>query len=157
MPPSRIFLRRKTAVSELYASMLMIGVTLATGGLVASAAIGQFGLADSSAPVGAGVLQSSADAKIALIYLVATPSGSCPVFGGYREGTSLTLEVYNYGAATFDPALVAVNSTVLSGPFSPIPSGTLGTLTLFLGGCAHPSGQTILVEDIQGDAVQLES
>ena len=160
MPPSHDFhhrpLRRR-GVSELYASMMMLGVTLTMGGLVASAAIGQLGLQNGSASMGAALAQESAGKDLALVYLVAAPSGSCPVYAGYHEGTTLTLAVYNYGTERFAPSALAINGTVYAGGYSAVGPGSLGTFALSLGSCAHASGETVLLVDSVGDEVQLAS
>lgn len=160
MPPSPHFLRRRMrrrAVSELYASMLMVGVTLSLGSVVTYAAMGQFSLSNGAANLGASLDQSSAGVQLGLVYVAVTPSGSCPLDGGYSEGTSMIVSVYNYGAEGFTPAEFVVNSTAYAGAFATVGPGTLAEYTLSLGSCAHQWGQTLLAIDPLGDEEQLES
>jgi hypothetical protein len=144
-------------ISELYAAVLVVGVTLAMGGAVAAAALGEFGLADGAASLGATLDQSSAEVQLGLVYAVASPSGSCPNFGGYHEGTALSVSVYDYGAASFTPAEVFVNGTAYPGNYPTVQPTGLGTIALTLAVCAHPSGQTLLLVNSVGNGVELES
>ena len=137
--------------------MLMIGVTLATGGLVASAALGQLGLANASASTGAAIQGYSSGVQLALVYVATTPSGSCPVYDGFHEGTTLTISLYDYGTSSFTPEAVALNGSVYPGPYAPLANWTIGSFAVTIGSCAHPSGQTILAIDPQGDEVQFAS
>lgn len=154
MASSRLFPSRRRGVSELYAAVLMIGVTLSLGSIVVAAATSQFGLASDSASLGATLRQEAADTQLGVIYDAVQPSGSCPMFGGYPEGSTLTLAVYDYGSLGFTPAGFVVNSTVYAGSFGEVAPGTLAIYTLSLAGCAHPSGQTVLAFDSSGDEVQ---
>ena len=160
MPPLHSLGRLKPprrGISELYASMLMVGVTLTMGGLVASAALGQFGLANSSSSVGASLDQSSADVMVGLVYLTVTSSGSCPIYEGYHEGATASLALYDYGSVGFTPAEVVVNGTAFPGTYSYLAPGTLGIFQLSLGLCARAPGQTVFLADALGDEVQLAS
>jgi flagellin-like protein len=145
---------RRRGVSELYASLLMVGVTLSLGGAVVVAASSQFGLAANSASLGASLQQSSAGVQVSLVYAAVFPSGSCPTYQGVKEGTSLTVALYNYGAADFAPAELVVNSTAYQGGYGTLALGSLGAYTITLGACAHSSGQTVLAVDSLGDEVQ---
>src|SRR5712692_8543881 len=102
-PPSS----RKPArgVSELYASMLMIGVTLSVGGMVTSAAISHFDLQSNSAALGESLQQASTDKHLGLVYAVAAPgSGGCTTtYLGATEGNSLTFAIFNFGYVPFTP------------------------------------------------------
>jgi len=158
MSPSRRFgSGQKGGISELYASVLMVGVTLTVGGLVASSAMGQFALANDSASLSAMTQEASARIQIGLVYLVAISSGSCPVYGGYREGTTVRMAIYNYGGVPFTPAEIILNGTVYTGNYAPLGPGTLGTYALTATMCLHTSGQTVIVADSAGDEVQFES
>ncbi len=144
-------------MSELYASVLMIGVTLSLGGVVAAAALNQFGLANGSASQDAGARQSAAGVDLALVYAAVSPSAACPTYSGYQEGTTLTISIYNYGAGPFTPSELAVNSSVYAGAYATLGAGALGTYAIPLGTCAHPSGQTVLVLDVAGEGTQAGS
>lgn len=148
---------RRVGVSELYASVLMIGVTLAVGGMVVASALGQFSLAEGSASLGASLVQSSAGVQLGLSYVAVLSSSSCPTHGGYHEGTYLTVAVYNYGSAGFTPAEFVVNSTIYQGNYATSEPGSLSAYSLSLAGCAHASGLTLVVADSSGDEVQFES
>ncbi len=142
-------------MSELYASMLMIGVTLSVGSFVAYAAVSQAGAASGSASLGAALAQSSAGTQLSLVYAAVTPSASCPTYAGYHEGTSLSLSLYDYGTASFSPAAIMVNSTVYPGSYATISAGDLATYTIPLATCAHSSGLTIFAVDPSGGEVQV--
>jgi len=144
-------------VSELFASMLMIGATLTTGALVVAAAMGQAGLENAAASSGAAAAQYSAGVQLALIYLVVNPSSSCPVFAGYHEGTNLTFAIYDYGSQSFSPAVMALNGSEYFSAYAVVPAGGLGVFDLHLGACAHASGQTLLVADERGSTAQFAS
>ncbi len=148
---------RRPGVSELFASVLMIGVTLSVGGLVVVSATEQFGLAESSASLGASLQQKSAGVQLGLSYIAIPSSGSCPVYGGNGEGTSLTIALYNYGSTAFTPAEFVLNSTVYQGSYQTLEPGSLSTYSFALGGCGHGSGMTVVVADSSGDVVQFES
>ena len=147
----------RVGVSELYAAVMMVGVTLAIGGLVASSALGQFVLANDSASISAMTQESSARIQIGLVYLVAASSTSCPVYGGHQEGTTVEIAIYNYGEAPFNPAEIIINGTVYAGNYAPLGPGSLGTYALTVTTCSHSAGQTVTVADSVGDEVQFES
>lgn len=148
-------LRKRSGVSELYASLLMIGVTLSFGSFVAASAIDQFNKSNYSGSLAVAAQQASAGKLISYVYAASTPSGSCPLYGGNREGTTFSLALYNYGTAAFSPTEVFVNSTLYSGGgYSSIAAGSMATYALTLPSCAHTSGQTILLVDAYGDEVQ---
>ena len=144
--------QRRRAVSELLATMMMIGVTLSVGGYVTVAAINQFNLAENAASLAALVQQQSAGKMISLVYSTVAPSGSCPAYGGSSEGT-LTLQLYNYGTAAFTPTEAFDNGTLYSGTGSLAP-GSMAAFTFTSPSCVHPSGQTILLVDSYGSEIQ---
>jgi flagellin-like protein len=148
-----MWLKCRRGVSELLATLMMIGVTLSFGGYITYAAIGQFNLAQNSASLAAAVQQQSAGKLISLVYSAVTQSGSCPVYGGYNEG-SLTLELYNYGTVSFTPSEAFINGTLYSGAGS-IAASSMGAFSFASPSCVHPSGQTILLVDSYGDEVQI--
>jgi hypothetical protein len=137
--------------------MLLVGVTLALGSLVATSALAQSDLANSSASLGAASEEASARVQIGLVYLAVASSGSCPAYGGYHEGTSLSVAVYNYGGGTFAPAELVLNQTVYPGSYSPLGPGSMGTYTLTLAACSHSAGQTVMLADAAGDEAQFVS
>ncbi len=137
--------------------MLMVGVTLSLGSVVAAAALGQFGLANGAASADAAVRQTSAGVGLSLVYVAVAPSGSCPLYDGYPEGTAMTVSLYNYGAASFAPSEFMVNSTAYPGTYAALGAGTLGAYTILLASCAHASGQTLLILDPAGEGAQVAS
>ena len=145
--------QRRHAVSELLATMMMIGVTLSVGGYVTVTAVGQFNLAQNAASLAAMAQQQSAGKLISLAYSTVTPNGTCPLYGGYSEGT-LTLELYNYGGVAFTPFEAFDNGTLFSGTGSIGPNG-MAAFNFTSPPCVHPSGQTILLVDSYGDEIQL--
>ncbi len=142
-------------MSELYASMLMIGVTLSLGSAVVLAATNTFGLTANSASLGTSLQLSSAGVQLGLVYAAVPASGSCPTYQGFGEGNTLQISLYNYGTVGFTPAEFVVNSTAYAGTFGTIGPGTMGLYSIILGSCAHSSGQTILAYDSRGDEVQV--
>lgn len=140
-------------MSELYATMLMVGVTLSLGSVVTAAAVGAFGQTEGAASMGASLQESAFGVRLSLVYATVAPSGGCQAY----EGTNITLALYDYGAAGFTPVELAVNSTVYGGGFQAVQPGALVLYSVALGSCAHASGQTIVVVDGEGDEVQLES
>lgn len=144
-------------VSELYAAMLMIGVTLSLGSVVVAAAVGQFGLASDSASLGSSLSQDLAGTQLSLVYSAVEPSASCPAFGGAQEGTLLSVALYDYGSEAFSPSGFVVNSTVHQGPYASAPPGALTVYTIQLSACAHQSGEAILAYDARGAVVQFET
>ena len=155
--------QRRRAVSELLATMMMIGVTLSVGGFVTVDAINQFSLAQDSASTAALVQQASAGKLVSLVYDTVTQgSGGCTAaYEGYTEGVTLTVALYNYGTVVFTPSEVFDNATLVSSsnwsgaPSSNVTPGGMTTFTMALASCAHPSGQTLLLVDSYGDEVQL--
>jgi hypothetical protein len=135
----------------------MVGVTLTVGGLVASSALGQFALANDSASLSAVIQETSARIQIGVVYLVALSSGSCPVYGGYHEGNTIEIAIYNYGGTPFTPSEMIFNGTVHAGSYASLGPGSLGAYALTLTTCSHSSGQTVIVADSAGDEVQFES
>jgi hypothetical protein len=139
--------------------VLLIGVTLSLGGLVTAAAVSQFGLQSNSASVAGSVADASAGKLVSLVYATVAPgSGGCStIYQGTADGTSFTVVLFDYGNAKFAPATIVVNSTQYSGPYVALQPGGMAQYSLTLGGCAHPSGQTLLIEDLTGDEVQVET
>jgi hypothetical protein len=150
--------KRRPGVSELYAALMMVGVTLSFGSFVATAAINQFNLSTYSGSLAAQVQEASAGKQISLIYFTITAgSGSCTgTYKGVTEGKAATLALYNYGTVGMNPVEVFVNGTLLySGTgFGNIAPASMTVYSLTLGSCAHPTGQTILLVDAYGDEVQ---
>jgi FlaG/FlaF family flagellin (archaellin) len=149
--------RRRTAVSELYASVLLLGVTLSLGSLVTVAAVGQFGLQSGSASAANGVSEATAGKLVSLVYAaVASGSGGCTgSYQGVAEGTSFSMVLFDYGSAKFSPVAIYVNSTQYVAPYPVLLPGGSASYSLTLAGCAHASGQTVLVTDQSGDEVEL--
>ena len=152
-PSLRVRSRGTRGISELYASVLMVGVTLALGGLVTSSALGEFGLANDSASLGAAQ-HVPAMTQVGLVYFVVAPSGSCPESGMYREGTSVSMAFYNYGEVPFAPAEIAVNGSVHPGRYPPMAPGSMGTYALDTGACSRSWGETVTLIDPQGNELQ---
>jgi len=137
--------------------MLMVGVTLSLGSAVVVAAIGSFGEADSTASLGASLQESASGVQLGLVYAAVPSVGSCPVYQGANEGTSLTLALFDFGTVAFTPMEFVVNSTVYTGSYSIIIPSAMSQYVIILGTCAHASGLTIFVADAQGDEVQVGS
>ena len=135
----------------------MIGVTLSLGSVVVFAALGQFGLAANAASLGAGLNQSSAETQIGLVYAAVASSASCPKSGGVQEGVSLTLALYNYGSVSFSPSQLLVNATAYPGTYGSLAPGSLGLYAVTLAGCAHSSGQSVVVADSSGNVFEIVS
>jgi len=144
-------------ISELYASVLMVGVTLTVGGLVASSALGQFALANDSASLSATAEEASVRIQIGLVYLAAASSGGCPVYEGYHEGTIVNIAFFDYGGAPFTPAEIIINGTAYPGTYAPLAQGGLVTYAVKATTCSHSSGQTVIVTDSEGNEAQFES
>jgi hypothetical protein len=137
--------------------MLMVGVTLAMGSMVAVAALGQFGLSNGSAAQNAALMQSASGVDLGLVFVSVLPSESCPQFMGYNEGATITVSIYNYGTSAFTPSEFMDNSSAFHGTYSTTPPGSLGDYTLNLGKCTHSAGQTLLVLDSTGEGFQAVS
>ncbi|MDG7007026.1 MAG: hypothetical protein JRN06_02140 [Nitrososphaerota archaeon] len=144
-------------MSELYASVLMIGVTISLGSVLVAAALGSIGQAQGAASLGASVQQSASGRELSLAFAAVAASGSCPAYRGGAEGTTLTLALFDYGASGFAPVEFVVNSTVYPGTYPALSPGTMGRYTVSLGSCAHSTGQTVTVVGSAGDEVQVES
>jgi len=154
-------------VSELYSSVLMVGATLAFGGLVASIAVAQFGAQTSGDALSVAAQADSAGKLVSLVYGTAVSgSGGCnaqyrgPDGGLYLEGRTYVLVLYDYGSVGFTPYEVFDNGTLLAvGGYSTVPAGTGGSApapvanTLVLPACARPSGQSFVMVDSSGDEV----
>jgi len=136
--------------------MLLIGVTLSFGSVVAVDAVNQFNLSTNSASLAAAVQEVSAGKLVSLVYGSVSPSRSCPLYQGYNEGTTYTMALYDYGSANFSTVELFVNGTLYSGGgYGTISAGSIASYTLTLPWCAHPSGQTFLLLDANGDGVQV--
>lgn len=144
-------------MSELYASVLMVGVTISLGSVIVAAALGSVGQTQEASSLAASLQQSASGRELSLAYVAVAPSGACPAHGGTNEGTTITVALFDYGAAGFTPAEFVVNSTVYPGSYQPLLPGTMGQYTISLGACAHPAGQTITAVDAEGGEVQVES
>ncbi len=149
---------RSRGVSELYASVLMIGVTLSFGSVVVASAVSQLNVNSNTASAAASLQASSSGIQVSLIYgTVGLPgSGGCStVYRGFAEGTGYTLVLFNYGSVAFTPIQVFDNGTLLSGgPYSTLPPGTMFSYSLTLS-CAHPAGQVFSIVDANGVEVQV--
>jgi flagellin-like protein len=156
MVPSPFFVKKRRGVSELYAAVLMIGVTLSLGSMVVAAATSQFGLASSSAYQSFLLRQNSAGVQIGLVYAAVSPGQGCPSYRGYQEGMRFTLGLYDYGTVGFQPAGFVVNATDYGGAFAQMQPGALASYTFTLSACAHRSGLTVVAYDAGGDVVQFE-
>jgi hypothetical protein len=148
--------RTRMAVSELYASLLMIGVTLSFGSLVTISAVNQFNLSTASTVLSGSLQMASGGKQLSLVFAAVTPgSGGCAVtYRGVVEGKSLTLSLFDYGAASFAPTEIVDNSTVYVQGLAPISPGSVVTYSMSLAACAHVSGQSFLLLDQSGDEVQ---
>lgn len=157
MGPSRRFFSRRAAVSELYASLLMVGVTLSLGGAVTAAAMSQYGMQTSSASVSGSVEQASVGKLVSLVYAQVSPgSGGCTrTYYGATEGDTLTLDLFDYGPSAFTPSVIVINSTLFASDYPALLPGGMTAYALTLPECAHASGQTILLEDSRGDEVEI--
>lgn len=152
---------RRRGVSELYASVLMIGVTLSFGSIVASAAVSQFQASTQGDSQSVLAQEASVGKQVALVYgTVVQGSGGCTATyvgaggGTYLEGKSYVLALYDYGSASFAPAEVFDNGTLLPpGGYAVIAADGPGPVSdsLALAACARPSGQTFLLVDASGD------
>ena len=149
----------RRGISELYASMLMVGVTLSFGSVASALAIGQFGSADAASSLSGSVAERSTGTQVSFVFAYVTQTGSCTTFLGAPEGGSLSVILFNYGSTSLTPSLVTVNSTVYAVSAQPILPGRAGTLTVPLapGACAHPGGQAVVVSDTNGDEAQIET
>ncbi len=152
----RILVERR-GVSELYAAMLMIGVTLLVGAVVVLSATNQFGLVANAESVGASIQRSASGVQVALVYAEVASSKSCPSYQGINEGTTLSISLYNFGSTQFNPSIIAVNATAYSGSFPTIGPQGIGYYSVGLGSCAHSGGQTIVAIDPTGDELQFGS
>jgi hypothetical protein len=148
-------------VSELYASLLMLGVTISLGSVATGLIANQFGLSTTAAGAGAALGESSAGIQLSFVYATVTSSSGCPVFGGAPEGNVLVLTIFDYGATRFVPVVIVVNGTVYySSTYPTLNPGGMGTYRLPLippGSCAHSWGQTVLMADSAGEGFQLET
>ena len=160
---------RRVAVSELYATMLMVGATLSFGGLITAAAVGQFSASANGDSLAASAQQASAGKQVSLVYgTVTAGSGGCtatykgPDGNSYTEGRSYALALDDYGSVSFTPVEVFDNGTLLAvGGYPTISAAQPGqssspvSITLTLASCARPSGQTFLLIDASGDEVTI--
>lgn len=144
-------------MSELYATVLMVGVTISLGSVLVAAALGSIGQAQGASSLGASLQRSASGKELSLTYIAVASSGSCPDYMGAAEGTQMTLALFDYGSNGFTPVEFIVNSTIHPGAYPGLSPGTMGQYTVNLGGCAHSSGQTVTVVDSEGDAVQVGS
>ena len=144
-------------MSELYASVLMIGVTISLGSVLVAADLGTVGQAEGASSLGASLQQSASGRELSLTFVTVASSGSCPRYMGSNEGTTMTVALFDYGADSFAPAEIIVNATIYPGSYPTLSPGTMGQFVVPLEGCAHSSGQTITAVDAQGEEVQVAS
>ncbi len=146
-------------MSELYASLLMVGVTLSLGGVVTAAAVSQYGMQTSSAAASGSVEQASAGELVSLVYSQVSPgSGGCTrTYYGATEGETVTFELFDFGPSAFAPSIIIVNSTLFASDYPTLLPGGMTAYTLTLPDCAHAAGQTILLGDARGDEVEFET
>ncbi len=148
-------------MSELYASLLMLGVTLSFGSVVASMAAGQFAQGTSSASLGSALQAESSGRQLAFIYSVSTAQGSCPNYEGAPEGSTLILTFLDYGSQPFTPDQILVNGTsYYSTSYQTIAPGTAASYAVALapaGTCVHSAGLSIMLTDTYGDEAQFET
>lgn len=147
----------RRGVSELYASLLMMGVTISLGSVVAGMAITQYGLSSGAASLSTSLQEEASGVQVSLITAAVSGQGSCPSYKGSQEGSALVLTVFDYGPTQFTPSEVFVNGTAYFGSYAPVLPGGIETYSFPLvpsGTCAHPSGQVVLMADSQGDEVE---
>jgi hypothetical protein len=137
--------------------MLMIGVTLALGGVVVAAAMGGIGQADASVAMGSSLQEAVSGMQLSLVYAAVASSGSCPTYQGVNEGTLLTVSLFDYGTASFTPSVFVVNSTIYPGNYSSMSPGMMNQYLIDLRSCAHGSGLTVVATDAGGGEVQVAS
>ena len=151
-------------MSELYASVLMIGVTLSFGSVVTGLAVAQLQASTNGDSQAAFAQQSSVGEQVALVYgTLAQGSGGCTSTyvgadgGTYTEGKSYTLTLFDYGSVPFELSEVFDNGTLLAaGGYTPIgPSPVANAISLV--SCGHPWGQTFLLVDGSGGEVTVET
>src|SRR5579863_3045031 len=152
--------RSKRGVSELYATLLMLGVTMAFGGSVTGLAVAQFGQSSSSVAMSSSNQADSAQRQLSLINAVTSQPGTCPSYRGTAEGTSLGFAVFDYGSSSFAPTSFAINGSIYAGTYSTLAPGGMIVYNVALlphGSCAHATGQTLLMLDASGDEFQFVS
>ncbi len=148
----------RTGVSELYATMLMIGATLLFGSLVVEAALSQSSASSYSSYLAASAQQGSSGKLVTLVYSSVFPgSGSCiQTYKGITEGTAFTLALYNYGITSFTPTAVYINGTLYSGSgYAAIIASGLTVYSFTAPTCVHASGQTFTLVDAGGSEVSI--
>ena len=144
-------------MSELYASVLMVGVTISLGSVLVAAALGSIGQAQGASSLGASLQLSASGRELSLAFAAVAASGPCPAYRGGAEGTVMTLALFDYGASGFVPVEFVINSTIYAGTYPALSPGTMAQYTVSLGSCAHSTGQTVTAVDSAGDEVQFES
>jgi hypothetical protein len=148
-------------VSELYASLLMLGVTISLGSVATGLVANQFGLTTTTAAVAAAGDENSAGIQLSFIFATTSSASGCMTYRGVPGGTVLEVAVFDYGSSSFLPTTMVVNGTVYySSSFPTVPAGGMVTYRLSLdpaGTCAHPWGQTVLMVDAGGDVFQFET
>jgi hypothetical protein len=142
-------------VSELYASVLMVGVTISLGSVLVAAALGTIGQAEGATSLGESLQQSASGRELSLTFVTVASSGTCPSYMGADEGTTMTVALFDYGADSFAPVEIIVNATIYPGSYTALSPGTMSQYAVPLEGCAHSTGQTITVVDAQGGEVQV--
>ena len=127
------------------------------GSIVVAAATSQFSSSAGSASLSASLRQGAAETSLGFVYDAVQPTGSCPDYRGYQEGTTLSIALFDYGAKGFTPAGFVVNSTAYAGSYAETEGGALRVYSLTLAGCAHQSGLTIMAYDGAGDEAEFET
>ena len=148
-------------MSELYTSLLMLGVTISLGSVAAGLVANQFGLTTTTAAAGAAGDENSAGIQLSFVFAATSSANGCPTYRGVPGGTVLEVTVFDYGSSGFMPTTIVVNGTVYySSAFPTAPPGGMMTYRVPLapvGTCAHPWGQTVLMADAGGDVFQFET
>jgi flagellin-like protein len=160
LPPLFSFARRpRRGVSELYASLLMMGITIAMGGVVTGMAMTQYGLAAGAAGTASSVKEQASGAQLSFVTASVSGTGACPARGG-PQGTTLAVTVFDYGTTAFAASEIVVNGTAYFGLLPVVQPGGLATYQVALapsGTCARASGQTVMVADPLGEETQFET
>jgi hypothetical protein len=148
-------------VSELYASLLMLGVTISLGSVATGLMTNQFGLTTSTAAAGAAGDENSAGIQLSFVFAVTSSPAGCTTYRGVPGGTVLDVTVFDYGSSGFQPTTIVVNGTIYySSAYPTVLPGGMATYRLPFspaGTCAHSWGQTVLMTDAGGDIFQFET
>ncbi len=151
---------KRNGVSELLTTLILVAITLSFGAYIAQIAISQDAQQQAAAQGAASQEQAAANRLLSLVYATVTPgSGGCiTTYSGATEGTSLNVAIYDYGSTPFDTAYVFVNGTVYGGSgYGTIEANSLAQFTLTMSSCIHQTGQTILLVDVNGGELQIQT